>query len=304
MIACRTSTSSTGMPAWICISAAPARMAPKQERGEDDADRVRPAEQGHGDGVEADGRVVRRRSCRGVTPRSVDGARQPGQEAGERSSSARSGAAAACRRSGRRRGWPRRSGSRSPSVVRKSSHQTTRTASEGEQRCPRWPFRPRRIGRAALPDVAGDRLRRDSGVSSGPLTAQATTPQGDVVEHDRGHDLVGARGRLEDARDEAPDGAERASRRAGRAGCAMTVGRRCEARRRRRPRRAAPSRNWPWPPMLNRPALKPRPTDRPPRMSGVASASVLTIAVEAAEGALEEGRDRPRAARPGRSAGR
>ena len=40
----------------------------------------------------------------------------------------------------------------------------------------------------------------------------------------------------------------------------------------------APIRNWPWTPMLNRPALKPRPTARPPRSSGIVLLSVLTMA--------------------------
>ena len=40
---------------------------------------------------------------------------------------------------------------------------------------------------------------------------------------------------------------------------------------------SAPSRNWPWAPMLNRPPLKPMPTARPARTSGVALTSVLTI---------------------------
>ena len=40
---------------------------------------------------------------------------------------------------------------------------------------------------------------------------------------------------------------------------------------------SAPSRNWPCAPMLNRPPLKPMPTARPARISGVALTSVLTI---------------------------
>src|SRR6476659_6295704 len=38
----------------------------------------------------------------------------------------------------------------------------------------------------------------------------------------------------------------------------------------------APIRNWPWAPMLNKPALKPTPTASPPRLSGPAWTSVLT----------------------------
>ena len=40
----------------------------------------------------------------------------------------------------------------------------------------------------------------------------------------------------------------------------------------------APIRNWPWAPMLKRPALKPTPTARPPSRSGVAATRELTIA--------------------------
>ncbi len=41
-----------------------------------------------------------------------------------------------------------------------------------------------------------------------------------------------------------------------------------------------PIRNWPWAPMLNRPALKPKATDRPPSTSGVVTTSELTIAFQ------------------------
>ena len=41
----------------------------------------------------------------------------------------------------------------------------------------------------------------------------------------------------------------------------------------------APIRNCPCAPMLNRPALNARPTDRPPSSSGTVETSVLTIAL-------------------------
>ena len=40
-----------------------------------------------------------------------------------------------------------------------------------------------------------------------------------------------------------------------------------------------PIRNWPWAPMLNRPALKPMPTARPASTSGVACTRVLMMAL-------------------------
>ena len=40
----------------------------------------------------------------------------------------------------------------------------------------------------------------------------------------------------------------------------------------------APAMAWPWPPMLNRPALKPSPMARPAQMSGAAWAVVAVMA--------------------------
>ena len=58
-------------------------------------------------------------------------------------------------------------------------------------------------------------------------------------------------------------------------------GRRCRRQGGADPGRAAvaASRNWPCPPILNRPALKPSPTASPPRTSGVAWRIVLRMAV-------------------------
>ena len=41
----------------------------------------------------------------------------------------------------------------------------------------------------------------------------------------------------------------------------------------------APTRNWPFAPMLNRPARNPKATARPAKISGVAEFSVLAIAL-------------------------
>ena len=41
----------------------------------------------------------------------------------------------------------------------------------------------------------------------------------------------------------------------------------------------APIRNWPLAPMLNRPARKPKATDNPAKISGVAALSVLAMAL-------------------------
>ena len=124
----------------------------------------------------------------------------------------------------------------------------------------------------------------------------------DVVEHDRGDDLVGARDRLEDARDEAP---ERTDQHPGGERDRDGDDRRLVAHDHAddRPQPSAPIRNWPWAPMLNRPALKPSATDRPPRISGVACTSVLTIALRLPDGALDERADRPRSGGPSRTRG-
>ena len=157
------------------------------------------------------------------------------------------------RRSARRPGWRRRSGSRSRASSGTGASRRGPPIS-GAKMMPRWPFRPRMIGRAALPtsSVIGDGEPGD--VERAADQRQARIAIGDEVEHDRGDDLVGARDRLEDARDEAPDRRRRASRRASASGIATIGG----VSRSWTPTMTAPSapiRNWPWAPMLNRPAL-------------------------------------------------
>ena len=75
-----------------------------------------------------------------------------------------------------------------------------------------WPVLPRTIGQRRVADVVGDRRRRLRDAER-PGTAAARTLDGDVVEHDRRDDLVGARKRLQRAGDEAPDAPRRACRR-------------------------------------------------------------------------------------------
>ena len=56
-----------------------------------------------------------------------------------------------------------------------------------------------------------------------------------------------------------------------------------DASRRVVPTTTAPStpiRNWPWAPMLKRPALNPKATESPPSTSGVVTTSELMIAFQ------------------------
>ena len=110
----------------------------------------------------------------------------------------------------------------------------------------------------------------------------------DVVEHDRRDDFVGARDGLEDARDEAPERRRQMIPATIASGMAMIGGWSATATR-RRPRRARPIRNWPWAPMLNRPALKPSATDSPARTSGAACDEGVDDGARAADRALDQG---------------
>ena len=104
-----------------------------------------------------------------------------------------------------------------------------------------------------VPDVRRARERRALGPQR-PGDQVGHDLDRDVVEHDRGDDLVGARERLEDAGDEAVDRA-RHRRQDGDRRPAMNGG----APDRAPPTAAAataPIRNWPWPPMLKRPGLE------------------------------------------------
>ncbi len=95
---------------------------------------------------------------------------------------------------------------------------------------PMWPLRPRMIGSAALPTsgVIGDARALDVERAADHRRQDG---EGDEVEHDRGHDFVGARDRLEEARDEAPDRAEQPSRPPATAGWRRAAGlsRSCDA---------------------------------------------------------------------------
>ena len=76
---------------------------------------------------------------------------------------------------------------------------------------PRLPFRPNTIGRAALPTSAV-RAKRRPGDLEDVVDEADDHERGERVEHDRRHDLVRARERLERAGDEPVD---RAAERAG-----------------------------------------------------------------------------------------
>ena len=81
-----------------------------------------------------------------------------------------------------------------------------------------------RIGRAALPTsrvIGSGEPGRVERSADGP----GDDREGDVVEHDRGDDLVGARNAFSSARDEAPQRPRRASRRRSANGIAMIGGR-------------------------------------------------------------------------------
>ena len=176
----------------------------------------------------------------------------------------------------------RPSGSRSPASSGYRSHWTTSTAARSAIRMPG-------VAVAADDDRAAPALPTSAVIGDGePGWSQRAADQRgedrdrDVVEHDRGDDLVGAGERLEDARDEAPERPRQHPGQRARAGSAISGGASLSAAP-TATAASAPIRNWPWAPMLNRPALKPRPTDRPPRISGVAATSVLTMAVLAAE---------------------
>ena len=147
---------------------------------------------------------------------------------------------------------------------------------------PRWPAPPsmmpsvdpqarRRAAGAAGPTAStglADRVRAVRVLDAVLQDEPGRKQQRDVVEHDRGDDLVGAGPGLEDAGDEAPDRAaeqrRRAARRAGAAPAAAAAG--------SRPARPAttPMIAWPWAPMLNRPPRKASATDRPVKTSGAA----------------------------------
>ena len=287
-----------GSPAWICIRPAPARIAPNSSAGE----------AGSRSGCERPSRataiaskptvVAERGRHRVGDAEELHVPARPASRPHMRHRQDDEPAAGASRRSGRRRGSRRPSGSRNRASCGRAATQTT-MAIASAIRMPRWPFRPRRIGNAALPTSMGDRrgrARHPERAVDGP----GQDRDGDVVEHDRGDDLVGARHRLEEARDEAPRAAGDASRPRPRAGSRRSAAGRAAAT----PTATAPSapiRNWPWAPMLNRPALKPRPTDSPARTSGAVSTSVLTMALEAADRPLDQGAIGGERQRPGRT---
>ena len=114
---------------------------------------------------------------------------------------------------------------------------------------------------------------------------------GDEVQHDRRHHLVGTGPRLERAGDESPRRPGEDSRRRRRPGWRRSGAKPAtSAPTAAAPR--APIRNWPCAPMLKSPALKPRPTAMPPRISGVAARIVNADPTDAAERPFEQVRVR------------
>ena len=121
----------------------------EQERGEEDADRVRPAEQRHGDRVEADARAERGRHLVGRCPSSsmapASPASIPAVDIVDDQPARRH-----ARRSAPRPDSRRRSGSRSQGRPVQQEPDDS-TAMISARMMPRCPLRPMRIGSAALP---------------------------------------------------------------------------------------------------------------------------------------------------------
>ena len=144
--------------------------------------------------------------------------------------------------------------------------------------CRPWsPGRPRR--RAACADSkmsfeTGDRAR--CRVLERPAEAEELLPDPDrdPVEHDRRDHLVGADGRLEEAGDPGPDRAGERRRARSRAAMCRPGWHAREATTPTQTATSAPTKYWPWPPMLNRPQRKANATARPVRISGVVRSSV------------------------------
>ena len=74
----------TGIPAWICISPAPARIAPNRSAAKRMPTGCDRPEQGDRDGVEADGGAVGGRHVMPTCAQDLGRAGQPGQQAADR----------------------------------------------------------------------------------------------------------------------------------------------------------------------------------------------------------------------------
>ena len=79
------------------------------------------------------------------------------------------------------------------------------------KKMPMWPSRPAMTGSAAVVIVSGSR-ERDALAAERPGCHVGDDLDRDVVEHDRGHDFVGAGVGLQETRDEAIRGAGRDAR--------------------------------------------------------------------------------------------
>ena len=134
---------------------------------------------------------------------------------------------------------------------------------------------PRMIGRALLPEVAGPAERetrsQERPEDEDPITAAAIELSMIVVTTSWAPDKAFRAPGIQPQAAPASIPARRAA--------VIAIGAGAVARAAPTPAAAvAARRNWPCPPMLNRPALKPTPTASPPRTSGVAWRIVLRMA--------------------------
>src|SRR5262245_13034333 len=161
-----------------------------------------------------------------------------------------------------------------PSVLRKSSHHTAGTATT-DRITPRWTPSPKMIGSALLPR-GPVRPNEYSGASSGPRIRYPTTDAAIalsmiVVTTSWAPDHALSAPGIQPQKAPAAMPASRAA--------VIVIGAGAVASAAPTPAAAVPaSRNWPRPPMLNRPALNPIPTPRPPRTRGADWRIVLLIA--------------------------
>ena len=158
-----------------------------------------------------------------------------------------------------------------PLVVRNRNHETTTaiTRATMKPQCRRIAGRSKieQAGRSCEVEHLGDRLRAALLAQEVGAQAEQDDLRGDVVEHDRRDDLVGAGPRLEEARDEPPG---RAGQHAGGDRDDQDQRGRLALERDRRDRRRpnAPRMNWPSTPMLNTPLRNEIATARPVKISG------------------------------------
>ena len=245
----------------------------EQEGCEDDPDRPwSHPEQGHRDGVEPDGRPVRRRHRVGRAEqvgRAGDAAEHAGHGHRPDDEVARGHAGIAGGVRTRARDADLES-ARRPKQQPAVQDGHDRGVDDRDR-----PVAPEDDREGCVAHGQGGR-RRGADDVEWPAHRGRQDGDGDEVQHDRGHDFVRSGHCLQEARDEAPGGAEDHPR---------EQGERHGHERRAlalhadddRPEGAHQELSL-WTPMLNSPALKPRPTARPPSRSGIVLLSVLTMA--------------------------